>query len=174
MKFFTILMSVTLLLSGNSELADIISPSGGMHYIQENKNIVTAFYQAIEENDPHKLKTILSPQYKVIDASTPFTSDYSKHDAMSKKLSVRVRALHEAFPDLSVHPIAMLTEGNNVFAKVTMTGIQKGNFLGVTPTNKPVTIKTFAIFTIEDGRIAMIQEMWNELSVMKQIGYFAV
>ena len=47
-------------------------------------------------------------------------------------------------------------------------------FLGVEATDKPVVIKIFAVFTIEGGKITHLNEVWNELGVMKQIGYIVL
>jgi predicted ester cyclase len=68
----------------------------------------------------------------------------------------------------------MLADGNKVVARIQIQGVQRGSFLGIEPTNKPVVIKEFVILTIEGGKITHLNEVWNELGVMKQIGYIAL
>ncbi|MCK4934421.1 MAG: ester cyclase [Simkaniaceae bacterium] len=155
----------------HEEIAKIFTPSGGVQPSHENKKIVANFYEYLEKNDVTEIKKLLAGNFQFYDASAAYDSDYSKYDAMSKSVGVRVKALHQALPDFKLSVLEMIGEGNKVVARVMISGLQKGEFLGISPTNKPVAIKTFAIFTIEDGKISSISELWNELSVMKQIGY---
>jgi predicted ester cyclase len=90
---------------------------------------------------------------------------------MSKNLKIRAAALKKAFPDYTLQYGDFVYDGNKVVATITLSGTQKGPFLGIAPTNKPIHLKFVDIFTIENGKIVEISQMWNELSVMKQIGY---
>jgi len=67
--------------------------------------------------------------------------------------------------------IEMVAEGNKVLARIQISGVQRGSFLGVEATNKPVIMKVFALLTINGGKISHLNESWNELGVMKQMGY---
>ena len=101
-------------------------------------------------------------------------TSYSKFTEMSKNLKVRVGALHKALPDLDVKINEVLAERNKVMVQATISGIQKGDFMGIAPTNKPVHIKFISVLTIRDEKIQMISEMWNEINVMKQLGFIVL
>lgn len=156
------------------EISHIITPRGGSDPQSANKGIVEQFLDAFEKNAPRTMTELLASNYKVQDSNVVFDSNYSKYDAFSKNLSVRVRALQEALPKFKLTIIDMIAEGNKVMARIQIQGVQRGPFLGVEPTDKPIVIKEFAIFTIEGGKITHLNEVWNELGVMKQIGYIVL
>lgn len=120
------------------------------------------------------MEKLLASKYGVQDSNVAFDSTYSKYDAFSKNLFTRVKSIHAALPEFTLSIFEMLAEENKVLARIQITGIQKGKFLGVEAANKPVVIKMFALFTLEDGKITHINEAWNELGVMKQIGYIVL
>lgn len=76
-----------------------------------------------------------------------------------------------AFPDLHVAVEDLLAEGDRVAARVTVSGTQRGVFMGtIPPTGKRVTWTGIDILRIAGGKIA---ERWNErdlLGLMEQLG----
>ncbi len=61
-------------------------------------------------------------------------------------------------------------EGEKVVLRFTFRGTHQGEFMGVAPTGKQVTMVGIDIFRIADGKIA---ELWNQedvLGMMRQIG----
>ena len=160
--------------ANEGEISHILTPRGGSDPHTDNKNIVRQFYEAFQENNPAKMHDYLTSNPQVTDKTTPYDAPYSKYDAFSKNWKVRSNALHEAIPDFKLHIIKTIAEGNQVLAHIKIQGIQRGPFLGVEPTNKMLIIKIFSLFTIENGKISHVSEMWNELGVMKQMGYIAL
>lgn len=173
-KIIPLLLLFISAFASEGELSHIITPRGGIDPQSENKMLVKKYYEAFEENDTRTLSDVLASGYGVQDSNVVFDSTYSKYDAFSKDLSVRTRSLHEALPNFKLTIVEMLSDGNKVLARIQIQGVQRGPFLGVEPTNKPVVIKIFAIFTIEGGKITHLNEAWNELGVMKQIGYIVL
>lgn len=170
---FLVLMT-SVFATSRGELSHIITPRGGSDPLSENKALVKEFYDAFTNNDPRTMNELMAAKYGVQDSNVVFDSSYSKHDAFSKNLNVRLRSFHQALPEFKLQIIEMIAEGNKVLARVQIQGMQKGSFLGVEPTDKPVVVKIFSIFTIEGGKISHINEVWNELGVMKQIGYIVL
>ena len=162
------------LLAANPPLSHVITPQGGTDPLIENKKLIAGFYKALAENDAQMISEILAKNYKIQDSTIVFDSSYSKYDAFSKNILVRMKSLHIALPDFEITIIQMIAEDNQVLARVRMTGVQRGSFLGVEPTLKPVVINMFSVFTIDRGKITNVNEMWNELSVMKQIGHIVL
>jgi predicted ester cyclase len=61
-------------------------------------------------------------------------------------------------------------EGNKITARFTARGIHKGQFMGLPPTGKPITMTGIEIFRIENCKIV---ELWGEanmLGLMQQLG----
>ena len=62
-------------------------------------------------------------------------------------------------------------DGKKTLALVKLIGKNKGSFLGLEPIEKSIIIHIMSLFSIESGFITEIQEIWNELDVMKQLGH---
>lgn len=73
------------------------------------------------------------------------------------------RALLSAYPDLRVEVVDSVTEGDKTVARCRVTGVHRGEGLGLTATNKPVEFTGFCMVRIKDGKIA---EAWNEFNFM--------
>ena len=87
-------------------------------------------------------------------------------DGMKKAMSVE----NKAFPDMQVKLEDILAEGDKVACRWTATATHKGEFMGMPPTNKQVTITGVHIDRIAGGKIA---ETWNYsdmMEVMQQLG----
>jgi predicted ester cyclase len=52
----------------------------------------------------------------------------------------------------------IIAEGDKVVIRFTSTGTQEGEFAGIAPTGKKVTIREVAIFRLADGKIV---EQWG-------------
>ena len=52
----------------------------------------------------------------------------------------------------------------------TMTGTQKGEFLGVPPSGKQVNVTGIDLFRIWAGKIVDLWQGWDQLGMMQQIG----
>jgi steroid delta-isomerase-like uncharacterized protein len=77
---------------------------------------------------------------------------------------------NSAFPDMQVKLEDMLAEGDRVACRWTATATHKGEFMGMPPTNKQVTITGVHIDRIAGGKIV---ETWNYsdmMEVMQQPG----
>jgi len=63
-----------------------------------------------------------------------------------------------SFPDWNEKVEDIVAEGNKVVIRFTSTGTQQGEFAGIAPTGKKVTIREVAIFRLADGKIV---EQWG-------------
>ena len=76
----------------------------------------------------------------------------------------------EAFDDVSSVADDVVAEGDKVVGRWTWSGTHKGEFMGVAPTGKRVTLTGICINRIADGKIV---EEWGEmdmLGMMQQLG----
>jgi steroid delta-isomerase-like uncharacterized protein len=169
-----VFIPLTIRCENSKFITKIITPSSNPTKSSAYDNtieLVKDFYVSFQEVDNEKLGSFLSEDYRVTNLGSIQDSSYTKFTTMSKNLKIRAAALKKAFPDYSFQFGQFVADGNKVVAFVTLSGTQKGPFLGVAPTNKPIHIKFVDVFTIENGKILEFSQMWNELSVMKQIGY---
>jgi steroid delta-isomerase-like uncharacterized protein len=70
----------------------------------------------------------------------------------------------EAFPDLHIELDEVITEGDKLAPRFTVTGTQNGPLRGQPPTGKKVKFTGSGICTVRDGRFV---EVWNEIDFMK-------
>jgi steroid delta-isomerase-like uncharacterized protein len=68
-----------------------------------------------------------------------------------------------AFAGLYVTIDDIMADGNRVIARFTARGTHNGEFMGVPPTGKAITLTAIEIFRIKDGKIA---ELWGEVNMM--------
>jgi predicted ester cyclase len=78
--------------------------------------------------------------------------------------------LHAGLPDWHDIIEDMIAEGDKVVVRITARGTHKGEFMGIAPTGKQVTITGILIYRIVAGKIV---EEWFEhdmLGLMQQLG----
>ena len=75
-----------------------------------------------------------------------------------------------AFPDLRATIHDLIAEGDKVVARATWSASQKGEFMGVPPSGKPVTFGVIDVFRITNGKVVEHWGQSDELGLMQQIG----
>ena len=78
--------------------------------------------------------------------------------------------LYDAFPDTHFAIDDMFAEGDKVAVRYKVTGTHKGEYMGIPPTNKKVTIWAIEIDRIVGGKAAEGWLMFDTLSFMQQLG----
>lgn len=69
-----------------------------------------------------------------------------------------VRQHRISFPDWNERVDDIVAEGDKVVIRFTSTGTQRGEFAGIAPTGKKVSIQEVAIFRLANGKIV---EQWG-------------
>ena len=77
---------------------------------------------------------------------------------------------HSAFPDFHSTLEDMFAEGDKVVQRFTARGTHKGEFMGIPPTGKQVTITGIAIDRIAGGKIVENWVNMDMLGMMVQLG----
>ena len=75
-----------------------------------------------------------------------------------------------AFPDLTSKIDVLMAEGDLVAGRMTTSGTQRGEFMGIPPTNKSFTMTEVHIVRIANGKAV---EHWgnsDDMSMMQQLG----
>jgi steroid delta-isomerase-like uncharacterized protein len=78
--------------------------------------------------------------------------------------------LHSGFPDFQSTVEELFSEGDKIVLRFRFRGTHQGEFMGIAPTGKQVTMAGIDIFRIADGKIT---ELWNQedvLGMMQQLG----
>ena len=78
--------------------------------------------------------------------------------------------LHTAFPDFYCAIEDLIAEGDRVVVSLMCRGTHKGEFMGISPTGRPVNVASLSILRFAGGRVV---ERWNvtdNLGVLQQLG----
>jgi predicted ester cyclase len=85
-------------------------------------------------------------------------------------LKIFISVFHAAFPDGHLTIDQMIAEGDTVAARLTFHGTHTGEFQGIAPTGKKVTIPALDMARLESGKLV---EHWggpNQMSLLQQLG----
>lgn len=93
-------------------------------------------------------------------------------DELISSDEVRQRTSHfrTAFPDLELATLVLLAESDLVAGRFIGRGTHHGPFQGVPPTGRTWEAHCNAIYRVEEGRIADAWVMWDQLSLLNQLG----
>ena len=75
----------------------------------------------------------------------------------------------EAFPDLHVSLDELISEGDRVFLRSTLTGTHDGEYKGIPPTGRHVATECAEVFRIADGTFAGYWCLTNVAGLMRQL-----
>jgi hypothetical protein len=75
-----------------------------------------------------------------------------------------------AFPDLHCTIQDEIIQNNKVAAHWTIRGTHKGQFLGNSPTNKPIAVQGLLYARIENGQVIENHLLIDQMGVLQQLG----
>jgi steroid delta-isomerase-like uncharacterized protein len=83
-----------------------------------------------------------------------------------------VSMFRSAMPDLKVVIEDMIAEGDKVATRYTLEGTHEGELFGVPPTGQLLSIKSFTVERVSDGKIRDHWRVSDNLDMMQQLGIF--
>lgn len=87
-----------------------------------------------------------------------------------ENLKQMVAMTRTAFPDGHTKIEDMVAEGDKVVCRITFTGTHKGEYMGIAPTGKQVTMIGIAISRFAGGKEAEVWAIEDTLGMMQQLG----
>ena len=96
------------------------------------------------------------------------TSDEPKHGRASVK---QVASLFRTAFQGAQYPVAdLIDEGDKVVARWGLQGIHQAEFMGVTPTQRPVNVTGIIIYRLAEQKIVEYWGNFDTLGLMRQLG----
>jgi predicted ester cyclase len=89
--------------------------------------------------------------------------------AMAAKLRTAFSSFREAFPDWHQEAREFVTDGNTVVARMRCTGTHHGEWLGLPPTGRRMSIDEVYFFRIADDRISGLWGLEDTWTRMRQL-----
>jgi steroid delta-isomerase-like uncharacterized protein len=78
--------------------------------------------------------------------------------------------LRSAFPDFKATIHDIIAEGDKVVVRMTWTGTQKGEFMGIPPTGKSVSFQVLDIVRMAGGKFVEHWGQMDSMGMMQQLG----
>jgi steroid delta-isomerase-like uncharacterized protein len=136
-----------------------------------NRQTFTRLHEAFNSRDVELIsKTIdevVDPDVRI---GTPLPVEATGADALKQVWKILLRA----YPDLHVTVEDVIAEGPKLVSRNTVTGTNRGEYLGRPPTGKPVVYNEIFIFEFDHGRIVETWGVVDVLSQLRQLGVVSV
>lgn len=79
-------------------------------------------------------------------------------------------AMLAAFPDMQVQVEDVFAEGDKLVTRWSVRGTHQGEMMGIPPTGKQISVGGIAIDRFESGQSVEHWEVFNQMSLMQQLG----
>lgn len=133
--------------------------------LEENKVIVRRFFEELlSAGNLAVADELLAPTYVNYFPGLP---EPVRGPEAFKHLVATYRA---AFPDMHVVVDDLIAEGDTVAVRFTVRGTHQGEFQGLAPTGKSVTMPGQVFYHFVDGKIAEDRPVLDQLGLMQQLG----
>ena len=106
-----------------------------------------------------------------------FAPDFIEHEQLPpgipigrEGVKVMTTMLRNAFPDFKATIDDILAEGDKVVVRMTWSGTQKGEFMGVPAAGKRVSFGVIDIIRIADGKFVEHWGQMDSMGMMQQLG----
>ena len=123
---------------------------------EENKTIVIRFYEELDKNNFEIYSEVTTPDYL---GHFPGSTQPMNREAREQF----TREFYKAFPDVQHTVDDLIAEDDKVAARLTARGTHEGEFHGISPTGKQMSLTGMRFFRFVDGKIA---EEWANLDMM--------
>ena len=130
---------------------------------EANKSLVRRYYEdVLNGGNVGLLDELAVPDY---DEHGPFPGQPNGIEG----LKARIGAILASFrPVFTLHEL--IADGETVVAYWTNTGTHQGEFMGIPPSGRTVTISGVDIHRLRDGRMAEHWHVIEELQMLQQLG----
>ena len=129
----------------------------------DNEDTARALYKAIDENDLDAFERLFAPECRIFISGMP--DPISPDD-----LKALVPIYYTAFPDYTHTIEDVVSAGDKVVVRLTLTGTQEAEFEGIPATGREIEYDQIAIFRFSEDRIVEAWAVEDNLTMMMQLG----
>ena len=131
---------------------------------EENKAIVRRFVDEVQSaGNIDAIDELCSPEF--VNHSAP-----PGMPANCEGVKLVTAMFRQAFPDSYFTVEDMVAEGDKVVSRKTFHGTHQGEFMGIPPTGKRVSIGLIDIVRIADGQVVEHRSIGDNLGMLQQLG----
>lgn len=130
-----------------------------------NLEVIEAFHRAMEDfwrtGDDEPLAAMFDPACAISVPGMPDTLD---------GLRQTLPAFRQAFSDIAIRMGETVSQGDMIGYRMSFTGTHTGDFMGIPPTGKQITMSETHLERIRDGKIVLHSGNIDMLGLMQQLG----
>ncbi len=130
---------------------------------EENKAVVRRWLEGIQKGKIDTLGELAAPHFKAHLPGVPQPLDVAANKQVAE-------VFVKGFPDAQVTVEDEIAEGEKVVTRWTFRGTHTGDFQGIPPTGKRVTMSGVDINRIAGGKIVEHWAEFDGLGLMQQLG----
>ena len=104
-------------------------------------------------------------------------ADYIEHEETPPGIPTGIEGtkilftmLHSAFPDFKATIKDLIAEGDKVVVYMTWSGTQQGEWMGMPPSGKRMSIGVIDIFRVAGGKLVEHWGLTDSMAMMQQLG----
>ena len=130
----------------------------------ENMIAVRRFFDILNNGDFDALESLIAPEFQLHFDSMPVFENRGAGEFF--------RGFVSAFPGVHHEILDQFAADGRVATRIVVTGVQNGDFMGMPPTGRKISIGAINIHRFSDGLIA---EQWvnsDALGMLQQLGAF--
>ena len=127
-----------------------------------NKVAKKKYFEAVNAGNLDAIDDLFAPDYVLHMAGAP---DVEGATTLKQMVAGSLAAVSDA--EFEVQD--MVAEGDRVATRWTMTGVHSGEFFGVPPTNRRLTMNGIVIDRFQDGRVVEAWESFDMHGLMAQL-----
>lgn len=131
---------------------------------EENRALVRRFVEEVQSGGRHDLID------EYLDAGFVDHSAMSGFEPTREGVRQLVTAFRTAFPDLQFTIQDQVADGNRVVTRKTLTGVHRGEFMGIPATGSRIEVEVIDVLRVDDGRITDHWMNGDFLGLMQQLG----
>jgi len=132
--------------------------------IEQNKLVVRRFLEeVVNTGDVARLAEFISPDCNE-------SNDPTGRSTGLKSMRAHVLGVRATYPDLRVSVVQQIAEGEWVATRVVGQGTHGGEWMGIAPTHKRVTISGVNLDRVVDGKIAEHGGAANMFEALLEVG----
>ena len=134
---------------------------------EQNKEIFKRIVDASNSGDPSQLRDVM---YDLVAddfvGHAPGEPDFHGPEGYLETLVL----FHSALANLKIEILDLIAEDDRVVVQLVFRGTHAGEFAGVPPTGREVSVPEVAIGRVRDGKLVEEFEYWDNLDLLRQLG----
>jgi steroid delta-isomerase-like uncharacterized protein len=130
----------------------------------DNCSLVEEAYEALNAHDINRYEKTVDDSQVIETVASP-TPIHGR-----EAIKHFIASYFKAFPDFHQDIEQMIASGDSVVSRWHFTGTQRGEYNGVSPTNRQISLRGCTISEIWNGRIVKSSIFFDQLAILQQLG----